>query len=461
MKKKDWLFPSVRNMHFVGIGGIGMSGIAEVMLNLGYSVSGSDIRQTELTRRLSALGAKIYPGHSPGNLKSAQVVVVSSAISEKNPEVIRARRMNIPVIPRAVMLAELGRMKKTVTIAGSHGKTTTAAMTAMALQAAGADPTVITGGIIKNIGSNARLGAGDYFVAEADESDGSFVHFSPLAAIVTNIDSDHLDYFGNMNNLKKAFLRHLSRVPFYGSVIICADDSQASALIPKIEVPLISYGIRKNADWIARKIRMDASGAVFEAWFHGRRAGEVRISIPGEYNVLNSLAALACGSFLGFKFAGLARGLKGFCGVGRRLEKLGEASGMLFMDDYAHHPTEITAVIKAVSGNFKYERLVIIFQPHRFSRTKLVHRKMGAAFKGADMVYVMDIYPAGEKPLKGVNSSLVLDSLKKSRVPAIPFTRAVDVTRDLKAGDLILTIGAGDVWKVGEELKRRSTASIF
>lgn len=434
-----------------------MSGIAEVLLNLGYRVSGSDLRQTELTRKLASLGARIFPGHSSRNVRGSQVVVISSAVKADNPEVAEAKRGGIPVIARAVMLSELARLKKTVTIAGSHGKTTTTSMTAMALQAAGADPTVITGGLLKNMGSNARLGTGDYFVAEADESDGSFVHLSPLAAIVTNIDSDHLDYYGNMSNLKDAFLSHLSRVPFYGAAVVCADDPVLSSVIARIQAPVISYGLHRRADWSVKKVRIDASGSSYEAWFRGKKAGDVAIRVPGEHNVLNSLAALACGRFLGFEFKALAKGLADFGGVGRRMEKLGEAGGVTFMDDYGHHPTEIRATIKAISDNLKYGRLVVIFQPHRFTRTKLLHREFGRSFKGADAVYVMDIYPAGEKQIKNVNSALVLDALKKNGIAAFPFARAVDMLRELRKGDLMLTIGAGDVWKVGEELKRRLT----
>lgn len=445
----------VRRVHFVGVGGVGMSGIAEVLSNLGYKVSGSDLKETEITRRLRQAGVKVCIGHSAAHVRGAQAVVVSSAVDRGNPEVAFARKSGLPVVLRAQMLAELGRMKKMVTVAGSHGKTTTTSMVAMALNAAGARPTIIIGGQLKNIGSGAKLGLGDYFVAEADESDGSFIYLAPLAAVVTNIDNDHLDYHGSMSNLKKAFLAHLRRLPFYGAAVLCADDPVLAALIPSVERPVVTYGIRRRAHWTAKAIRMSRRGSVCQVWHKRRKVGVMRLSVPGRHNVLNALAALAVGSFLELPLSGLLKGLGQFRGVGRRLDRLGSAGGVEFIDDYGHHPTEIAATLEAVAGLWKGGRTVVVFQPHRYSRTKILAKDFGPAFKKADLVFVAPIYAAGEKPVKGVTSGLVLDSLRRSGVPCADFERPLDILRQLKRGDVVLTLGAGDVWKIGEELLRR------
>ena len=446
--------PFVRRVHFVGIGGVGMSGIAEVLVNLGYRVSGSDLKPSELTRRLAAAGARVFYGHRPANAAGAQVVVTSSAVLPDNPEVVFARSRGIPIIPRAEMLAELARLKRTVTVSGSHGKTTTTSMVALALRAAGADPTMIIGGQLKNIRSNARLGLGDYLVAEADESDGSFVRLSPLVAVVTNIDNDHLDHYGTVENLKAAFLEHLGRLPFYGAAVVCADDAAVREVVSKLDRPVLRYGIRAGADWQARNLRLSADGSAFDLFYRGRRQAKATLRVAGRHNVLNALAAVAAGSFLGFRLGRLLEGLAAYRGVGRRLEKLGEARGIRFIDDYGHHPTEIRATLAALALG-KPRRLIAIFQPHRFTRTKLLHRDFGPAFRGADRVFVTDIYPAGEKPIAGVGSKLVLRSLAKAGVPAEPFRGALDIARELKAGDVVLTVGAGDVWKIGSDLLRR------
>jgi len=445
----------VRRVHFVGIGGVGMSGIAEVLANLGYRVSGSDLKATEITRRLQGAGVRVFKGHEPGHVRGAQVVVISSAVRPGNPEVRAARRAGVPVILRAQMLAELGRMKQTVTVAGSHGKTTTTAMAAMALSGAGAQPTMIVGGQIKNIGSSARLGLGGHLVAEADESDGSFVHLDPLVAVVTNIDNDHLDYHGNMDNLRAAFAQHLSRLPFYGAAVLCADDAELRRLRRSLRVPVIDYGILRPAVWQARGIRLDKYGSRYDAFHLGRRAVRVRLRVPGRHNVLNSLAALAAGRFLGFPLRGLARGLAAFRGVGRRLDRLGAAGGVEFVDDYGHHPSEVRVAVDAVATLWRGKRTVVIFQPHRYTRTKLLADDFGPAFRKADFVFVMDVYAAGEAPLAGVSSRLILDSLRRSGVACAPFSGSLDVLRRLRRGDVVLTLGAGDVWKTGLDLNRR------
>lgn len=448
------LFPSHKRIHFVGIGGVGMSGIAEVLLNLGYRVSGSDLKETETTRRLKALGAQVRLGHKAANVAGAQAVVVSSAVRPDNPELVEAKKRGIPLVPRAEMLAELARLKRTITVAGSHGKTTTTSLVAMALHAAGADPTMIIGGQLKNIGSNAKLGLGEYLVAEADESDGSFLRLSPQVAVVTNIDDDHMDYYGTLSKLKAAFVQHIEKVPFYGAAILCADDPAVRELLPKVQRPKITYGFRK-ADWTVKKLKTGEKGSAFEAWHLGRKLGDVRLKVPGRHNVLNALGALACGYFLGLDFAKLAKGLAAFTGVGRRMERLGKAGGVTFMDDYGHHPTEVRTTLRALKENFDYKRLVVLFQPHRFSRTKLLAKEFGQAFKDADLVYVAEIYAAGEAPINGVTSKLILDALGRNKVAAQPFERTVDLARDLRPGDLVLTIGAGDVWKTGVDLLRR------
>jgi len=314
---------------------------------------------------------------------------------------------------------------------------------------------MIIGGQLKNIGSNARLGLGDYLVAEADESDGSFLRLSPQVAIVTNIDDDHLDHYGSFQALKRAFLQHLEQVPFYGAAILCIDDPVTASLRRDLHRPQITYALHKRADWSVKRLTHGEQGSRFEAWFRGRKEGEVHLRVPGEHNVVNALAALACGHLLGFDFARLAAGLAEFTGVGRRLERLGVAGGVTFIDDYGHHPTEIRTTLKALTDDFRFQRLVVIFQPHRYTRTKLLAHKFGPAFRAADFVHVMEIYPAGETPIPGVSSKLILESLRKAGVKAAPFLRAVDVARELRPGDLLLTIGAGDVWKVGEDLKRR------
>ena len=445
----------VRRVHFVGIGGVGMSGIAEVLANLGYRVSGSDLKESAITRRLKAAGVRVALGHGAANVRDAQVVVVSSAVRPDNPEVRAARHAGVPIVLRAQMLAELGRMKKTMTVAGSHGKTTTTAMAAMALAAAGAEPTMIVGGQIKNIDSNARLGLGDYLVTEADESDGSFVHLEPLVAVVTNIDNDHLDHHKTMDNLRAAFAAHLSRLPFYGAAVLCADDPGLALLRPHLNARVISYGFSRRADWQARALRLDKDGSSYEAFYLGRRVARIRLRVPGRHNVLNSLAALAAGRFLGFPLSGLGRGLAAFRGVGRRLDRLGSAGEVEFVDDYGHHPTEVRAAVEAVATLWKGRRTVVVFQPHRYSRTKLLAGEFGPAFSRADLVFVMDIYPAGEAPIPGVSSALILDSLRRAGVACAPCLGSLDVLRQLRRGDVLLTLGAGDVWKTGMDLLRR------
>ena len=452
----------VRRVHFVGIGGVGMSGIAQVLLNLGFKVSGSDLKESELTRRLRRAGAKVFIGHRAAQADGAEVVVVSSAVAAENPEARRARARGVPVVPRVAMLAELARLKKTVTVAGSHGKTTTTAMRGTALQAAGADPTVVVGGQVANLmGANARVGLGDYLVAEADESDGSFLSLFPLVAVVTNVDDDHLDHYGTMDKLKAAFREHLGRLPFYGLAVACADDANALAAARGAGRPLATYGLDRPADWTGRFLPVPArlAGTVaqrLEVRRRGRRWGVLDLRVPGRHNALNALAAAAAADFLGFAPAKIARGLSEFRGVGRRLERLGTARGVLFVDDYGHHPTEVKATLAALRGSYaKGRRLVVVFQPHRYTRTRQLWRQFGPALRGADQAFILPVYAAGEEPIRGVGSELILRAARRAGVSARPFTRALDLVCELAPGDVVLTLGAGDVWKVGVDLLRR------
>lgn len=452
----------VRRVHFVGIGGVGMSGIAQVLLNLGFSVSGSDLKETELTRRLRRAGARIGIGHAAARARGAEVVVVSSAVPEANPEVRWARARGVAVVPRVAMLAELARLKKTITVAGSHGKTTTTAMAGMALQSAGADPTVVVGGQVANLmGANARVGLGDYLVAEADESDGSFLSLFPLVAVVTNVDDDHLDHYGSMDRLKEAFREHLRRLPFYGLGIVCADDPNAAALARTAERPVVTYGLGKGADWrgVPRPVPAALRNRVaqrLDVLKKGKRWGTLDLRVPGLHNALNALAAAAAADFVGCDPRRAARGLSEFRGVGRRLERLGEAQGVLFIDDYGHHPTEVRATLAALRASYaKGRRLVVLFQPHRYSRTRQLWRQFGPALKGADDVHLLPVYAAGEKPIRGIGSELILKSARRAGVPARLFGRTVDLACELAPGDVVLTLGAGDVWKTGADLLKR------
>ena len=451
----DFSLDGLRCAHFIGIGGIGMSGIARLMLGLGYEVSGSDAKESEITLALAREGAKITIGHSRAALGTAGVVVVSSAIKADNPELAAALARGLTVVQRALMLSKLAELKKTVTIAGSHGKTTVTSMTAAALEAAGADATAVVGGIVKGAGSNLKLGRSEYLVAEADESDGSFLYFSPLVACVTNIDSDHLDHYGNMENLKAAFVKHLGRLPFYGTAVLCSDDKGIREIMPALETPFLTCGLGEGAEWMARDSVFNAEGSSYTAYFRGRRRGRVRLRCGGEHNVRNSLLALAAGCYLGFDFERLAAGLWSFAGVKRRMDRIGAAGGVDFVDDYAHHPTEVRATLAAARGLFPDRRLMVLFQPHRYSRTRLLYKDFGAAFGAADRVYLAPVYAAGEAPLPGVNSGLILGQLLKNGARASMFGGSLETLKDLKPGDVFLTLGAGDVWKTGEEIKLR------
>jgi UDP-N-acetylmuramate--alanine ligase len=449
------VFKKIQRIHFVGIGGAGMSGIAEVLINLGYKVSGSDLKESEVTQRLKGLGASIFIGHQALNMDGAHVVVTSTAVDSSNPEVVAAKAKGIPVIPRIEMLAEIARLKYTIAIAGTHGKTTTTSMVAAVLQAGGLDPTVIVGGRLKHLNSGARMGQGEYLVAEADESDGSFLKLSPALSVITNIDNDHLDYYKTFENICNAFVQYANHIPFYGCTIVCLDDPQVRAQLPRMTRRVITYGTDAKAMVRAKGISVDTNGTSFEVMEADKSLGRVHLVVPGQHNVLNALAAVIIGLELGIPFADIAQGLGGFEGVGRRMEIKGESNGFTVIDDYGHHPTEVRATLAALKERYAKRRLVVIFQPHRYTRTEALAKDFAESFKNSDQVYLMDIYPAGEKPIKGVTSDLILKPLQKihSSAHALPPSTTPDQFREqLKPGDVVLTLGAGDVWKFGEQI---------
>ncbi len=449
------MFKKIQHIHFVGIGGSGMSGIAEVLVTLGYKVSGSDLKATPVTDRLEKLGVTIAIGHRPQNIEGAHVVVTSTAVSTQNPEVMAARTKGIPVIPRIEMLAEIARLKYTIAIGGTHGKTTTTSMIAFVLQAGGLDPTVVVGGRLKHLESGARLGKGDYLVAEADESDGSFLKLSPALAVITNIDNDHLDYYGTFDKIADAFVAYANHVPFYGCVIACLDDPHVRVHLPRISRRVVTYGIEVGAHLQAVNIQVSDTQTTFEVLETGKNIGTIQLQVPGRHNVLNALAAVVVGLELGISFAKIAEGLAAYDGVGRRLELKGERDGITIIDDYGHHPTEIRATISALRERYPKRRIAVLFQPHRYTRTQSLWNDFAHAFDKADHVWVMDIYPAGEEAIPGVTSDLITKAMQKLHPHAgaapKPFSPEALLT-ELKSGDVLLTLGAGDVWKCGEQL---------
>jgi UDP-N-acetylmuramate--alanine ligase len=447
-----------RRVHFVGIGGIGMSGIAEVLLTLGYAVSGSDLAESETTRRLERLGARIVSGAHDGDGIDAEVdvLVMSSAVAFSNPEVVRARELKIPVIQRAEMLAELMRMKTGIAIAGTHGKTTTTSLVGAVLREAGRDPTVVVGGKVRTLGSNARLGQGEFLVAEADESDGSFLHLSPIYAIVTNIDPEHLDYFGDMEKVKAAYLQFVQRVPFYGLAVLCIDNVNVRAMLPKMNKRFVTYGTAPDADWQAREVRVEGMETHFEVWRGDRKLGPVRLHMPGRHYALNALSAIVVADDLGIPWRIAAHALEEFSGVHRRFEVRGEVREIVVVDDYGHHPEEIRATLRAAREGFT-RRLVVAFQPHRYSRTRDLFDDFLPAFDDADVLLLTEIYPAGEDRIEGVSGEQLYQALKRRGHLDVRFVPARDRLAEtllevVRPGDLVLTLGAGDVYKCADEL---------
>jgi UDP-N-acetylmuramate--alanine ligase len=443
-------------IHFVGIGGIGMSGIAELLLNLGYRVSGSDLRRSETTDRLAQLGARIHVGHAEENVpEDGHVVVFSSAVRPDNPEVAEAHRRKIPVIPRAEMLAELMRMKYGIAIAGTHGKTTTTSMVATVLAAAGWDPTAVVGGKLNSLGSNAKLGQGEFLVAEADESDGSFLKLSPTVAVVTNIDPEHLDFYSGIGQIKETFLHFINKVPFYGFAVLCIDHPNVQELIPSVTKTFVTYGFSAHADYRAEGIVPEGMSNRFRVIRRGEMLGEAALKAPGRHNVSNALAAAAVAAELGIPFERIRAGLADYGGVARRFQVKGERNGVTVVDDYGHHPAEIRATLSAAREVWPGRRIVVGFQPHRYSRTQALFRDFIPAFNDADLLFVFDVYPAGEEPIPGASGERLCEAIREHGHKAAIFAgKAGDalsvVVPRLCAGDIFLTMGAGDVWKLGE-----------
>jgi UDP-N-acetylmuramate--alanine ligase len=443
------------HIHFVGIGGIGMSGIAELLLNLGYRVSGSDIKPSEITDRLKTLGGTIFKGHAAENIKGADVVVISSAIDTDNPEVRAAGHASIPVIPRAEMLAELMRLKYSIAIAGAHGKTSTTSIVASVLAEGGLDPTVVIGGRLKSIGSNAVLGEGDFIVAEADESDGSFLKFSPTIAVVTNIDKEHLNFYADLDAIKTVFLNFLDRIPFYGLAVLCLDNEPIQDLIPRIKKRYTTYGMTSQADFQIRDVEFGQQKSTFDIYRHGIKMGTINLNLPGIHNVYNATASIAVGVELNIAFGQIKRALETVEGVQRRLEIKGETNGVTVIDDYGHHPTEIKVTLETIEENWQNRRRVVVFQPHRYSRTRALFDEFSRAFYQSDVLVVLPIYAAGEKKIEGVTSQNLCEEIKahghKEVIYAEGFKAALSHLKQiLQPGDVLLTLGAGDVYKVGE-----------
>jgi UDP-N-acetylmuramate--alanine ligase len=469
------MFAKIQRIHFVGIGGIGMSGIAEVLLNLGYKVSGSDLKSSAVTERLEGLGATVFEGHRAENIVGAEVVVTSSAISRENPEVAEAHNLHIPVIQRAEMLAELMRLKYGIAIAGMHGKTTTTSMVAAVLAAGGLDPTVVVGGRVDAMGSNARLGKSQYLVAEADESDRSFLKLSPILSVVTNIDREHMDCYRNMRDVKKTFLDFMDRVPFYGMIVACNDDPLLRRLLPEVQRRTLTYGTKRGSDFL---IKVDAGNKIptadsrplsrFRVNYRKQDLGEFTLHVPGLHNVLNATAAIAVGVGLDVGVDAIRAALDQFRGVDRRFQLRGRAAGVSVIDDYGHHPTEIKATLSA-ARQCGFSQIHVIFQPHRYTRTRDLIEEFTTAFGDADSLFVLDIYAASEKTIEGVTGEILAQRIGEKTAKIARYVsssaEAVDAAAAVaQDGDMILTLGAGSVSQIGpmilEKLKQREAAHV-
>ena len=459
------MFAKIQRIHFVGIGGIGMSGIAEVLLNLGYKVSGSDLRGSAVTQRLASLGATIFEGHRAENVPGAEVVVTSSAIAHENSEIAEALKLHIPVIQRAEMLSELMRLKYGIAVAGMHGKTTTTSMVAAVLAAGGLDPTVVVGGRVDALGSNARLGKSQYLVAEADESDRSFLKLSPILSVVTNIDREHMDTYRNMRDVKKTFVEFMDRVPFYGMVVACNDDPGLRKLLPDVQRRILTYGTRRGSDFL---VKLPAAASVpkhagnagdsrplnrFHVSYRKQDLGEFTLHVPGLHNVLNATAAIAVGVGLDIQPDLIRSALEQFRGVDRRFQLIGQAAGVSVIDDYGHHPTEIVATL-AAARQCGFGRVHVIFQPHRYTRTRDLMEEFTTAFADADSLCVLDIYAASEKPIEGITGAVLAQNIAAKSGRDVRYAATFDAAVDMavnaaKPGDMILTLGAGSVSQIG------------
>jgi UDP-N-acetylmuramate--alanine ligase len=469
----DFMFAKIQRIHFVGIGGIGMSGIAEVLLNLGYKVSGSDLKTSTVTQRLASLGATTFEGHRAENLAGAEVVVTSSAIAHDNPEVTEAHNLHIPVIQRAEMLAELMRLKYGIAIAGMHGKTTTTSMVAAVLAAGGLDPTVVVGGRVDAMGSNARLGKSQYLVAEADESDRSFLKLSPILSVVTNIDREHMDCYRNMRDVKKTFLDFMDRVPFYGMIVACNDDPLLRKLLPEVQRRTVTYGTKRGSDFLIKSEETKREGAAgsrpysrFRVVYQKKDLGEFTLHVPGVHNVLNATASIAVGVGLDIPLDAIRTALDQFRGVDRRFQLRGTPAGISVIDDYGHHPTEIKATL-AAARQCGFRKIHVIFQPHRYTRTRDLMEEFTTAFADADSLFLLDIYAASEKPIEGITGEALAQRIRESGGKPVEYVSSLaDVvqaaTSAAQAGDMILTLGAGSISQLGpiivEKLRERDSS---
>ncbi|NLO43808.1 MAG: UDP-N-acetylmuramate--L-alanine ligase [Candidatus Cloacimonetes bacterium] len=445
-----------QKIHFIGIGGIGMSGIAEFLLNQGLEISGSDMKKSEITAHLEKRGIKVNEGHDPNLIHDADVVVKSSAVNDDNPEIVAAKALKIPVIRRAEMLAEITRMSFSIGIAGTHGKTTSTSMAGLVLEAAGLDPTIIVGGKVKNFGSNNVMGSGNYIIVEADEYDHSFLSLTPCIAGITNVDEDHLDCYRNLDDIKGAFIEYANKVPFFGSVIACLDDPGVQAILPLIQKRIITYGFSRQADVQAVNVDLKNFKASYDLTFKGYKLGRISMNVTGRHNIQNSLLACALGLELDIPFKHIQEGMAAFCGVYRRFEYKGEAGGITLYDDYAHHPTEILATLEAFKDSVD-KRIVALFQPHLYSRTRDLYEQFGKAFFSCDCLIVAPIYPAREKPIPGIDSKLIADvAIQSGHKMVKVIDKNASIVKEtlsiLKPGDLLITIGAGNIWQYGEEI---------
>ena len=451
-------FGKIKHIHFVGVGGIGMSGIAELLINLGYKVSGSDLKDTSVTRRLASLGGTILKGHSKDHVEGADVVVYSSAVQTDNPEILAATARYIPVIPRAEMLAELMRLKYGVAIAGAHGKTTTTSMVASILSCGHFDPTVIIGGRLDIWGgSNAKLGEGDILVAEADESDGSFLALSPTIAVVTNLDYEHLDHYGNMETIRETFIEFINKIPFYGSAIVCLDNEEIQGIIPSLNKKYVTYGMTSQADVRGKDLEREGLGVSLEILYHNTSLGRIVVGMPGEHNMLNALASVAVSLELDIDIEVIKRGLKNLGGLARRFQIKGEKGGVLVLDDYGHHPTEIVATLRTAKQCWPERRLVVSFQPHRYSRTKSLFDRFTLSFNESDVLIIAPVFSAGENPIEGINAEMLSKGIKEHGHKEVVFCESQDQVLPMllsvvRPGDVVMTLGAGDIYRTGEKL---------
>jgi UDP-N-acetylmuramate--alanine ligase len=451
------MFFKPQHLHFVGIAGIGMSGIAEVLLNLGYRISGSDLKLSPITERLTSLGATISEGHAAANVDGAKAIVVTSAVDARNPEVMEARRLNIPVIPRGDLLAELMRLKYGIAIAGSHGKTTTTSMTATILAEAGLDPTVVVGGKVASMGgSNARVGHSDFLVVESDESDGSFLKLSPILAVITNIDREHLDHYADIEKIRAAFTTFINKVPFYGAAIVCLDDENVQQIFPAINRRTVSYGRSPQSDFVIAESECGHLESRFRLQLHGKDLGTFALHVPGFHNVLNATAAIAVALELEVPLEKIRAALATYSGVDRRFQVRGQAGGVTLVDDYGHHPTEIRATL-AAARLCNYDRVLVIFQPHRYTRTEALLDEFAKSFHEADLVFLLDIYAASEKPIEGVTASALADRMREFGHRGVQYVGTIDKAVEAAAaaarpGDVVLTLGAGNVWQAGDRV---------